>query len=64
MPKTDRAKLKDKIKRRAKAMDINMLGVAPVERWSQEPRGGLAPEYLALEPQCHRHGHAALSFHD
>ena len=33
MPRSDRVKLKEAIKRRAKAMDINMLGIAPVERW-------------------------------
>ena len=37
MPRSDRVKLKESIKRRAKAMDINMLGIAPVERWEQEP---------------------------
>ena len=37
MPKTERVKLKEKIKRRAAALDINMVGVAPVERWAQEP---------------------------
>ena len=37
MPKTERVKLKEKIKRWAAALDINMVGVAPVERWAQEP---------------------------
>ena len=37
MPKTERVKLKEKIKRRGAALDINMVGVAPVERWAQEP---------------------------
>ena len=37
MPKMERVKLKEKIKRRAAALDINMVGVAPVERWAQEP---------------------------
>ncbi len=37
MPKTERVKLKEKIKRRAAALDINMVGVAPVERWAKDP---------------------------
>jgi len=32
---TEKEKLRDKIKRRAKALDINLIGIAPVERWKE-----------------------------
>lgn len=37
MARTERAKLKEKLKRKASALGVHVFGVAPVERWEQDP---------------------------
>ena len=33
---SEKARLKEKIVRKAKALDINLIGVAPVKRWQEQ----------------------------